>query len=408
VKSVVKPSTGNNAMRVYFAPCGIGLGHVGRCVPIARKLLENKSEIVFSTYQEGIDYVKEENFPLIKAPPIGVQVKPDGTIDFRQTVVNPGPFLASFKILEQVNAEIRAIESFRPNVVVSDSRLSPIMAARILRIPRICILNQFQVIIPRKTHLLRLAKFADFITLTIIGKMWTSGNLVLIPDFPKPYTICTGNLTIPKSYRKNVRLIGPILPVHPNSLPTEKELRKKLRLSIDKPVIFVPISGPTKEKAFLIGILRKILLEFPDEYEIIISLGYPNADNEPVRHGNITIYKWVPNRFEYLKACDLVICRAGHGTITQCMSYGKPMILLPTPSHTEQLSNAKQAEDIGVAEMIQQEELSKGKLLENIQQVLERKVHERLQEVQKETLKHDGQENAVKAITEMAEHKQVF
>jgi UDP-N-acetylglucosamine--N-acetylmuramyl-(pentapeptide) pyrophosphoryl-undecaprenol N-acetylglucosamine transferase len=399
-------------MRVYFAPCGIGLGHVGRCMPIAKKLLQKKSDVVFSTYREGIDYVKEENFPLIKAPPIGFQVKPDGTVDFRQTAVNPGPFLASFTVLEQINAEIQAIESFKPNVVVSDSRLSSILAARILRIPRICILNQFQVIIPRKTHLLNLAKFADSITLTIIGKMWTSGNLVLIPDFPKPYTICTGNLTIPKSYRKNVRLIGPILPLHPNNLPTEKELRKKLRLSIDKPVIFAPISGPIKEKTFFIGILRKILLEFPEDYEVIISLGYPDLDNKPLphdlHHDNITIYQWVPNRFEYLKACDLVICRAGHGTITQCMSYGKPIILVPTPSHTEQLSNAKQAENLGIAKIIQQEELSKGKLLKSVQQLIESQVHERLIEVQRETLKHDGLENAVKTIIEMAEHKQVF
>lgn len=389
-------------MRVYFAPCGIGLGHVGRCIPIAKKLLEKEADVVFSTYREGIGYVKKEDFPLIEAPPIGFQVKSDGTVDFRQTAVNPGPFFASFTFLKQVNAEVSAIESFEPDVVVSDSRLSSIGAARILGIPRICILNQFQVIIPRKKRFLNLAKFADSVTLTIIGKMWTSGNLVLIPDFPKPYTICTGNLTIPKSYRKNVKLIGPILPVHPNTLTTEKELRKKLGLSTDKPVIFVPISGPIKEKAFLIGILRKILLEFPEDYEVIISLGYPNADNKPVHRGNVTIYKWVPNRFEYLKACDVVVGRAGHGTITQCMCYGKPMILVPTPSHTEQLSNAKHAENLGVAKTIQQEELSREKLLKNVQKLLESKVSERLKEVQEETLKYDGLESAVETIIEMA------
>jgi UDP:flavonoid glycosyltransferase YjiC (YdhE family) len=408
VKLGAEPSAGNSSMKVYFAPCGIGLGHVGRCIPIAKKLSEKKADVVFSTYNEGIDYVKEENFCLISAPPIGFQVKSDGTVDFRQTAVNPGPFFASFTLLEQINAEIQAIESVEPNVVVSDSRISSILAARILRIPRICILNQFQVIIPRKTHYLNLAKFADSMTLAIIGKIWTGGNLVLIPDFPKPYTICTGNLTIPKSYRKNVRLIGPILPVHPNSLPTEKELRKKLGLSIDKPVIFAPVSGPVKEKAFLIRILRKILLEFPEDYEVIISLGYPNAGNKALHHGNATIYEWVPNRFEYLKACDLVICRAGHGTITQCMSYGKPIILVPTPSHTEQLSNSKQAENLGIAKTIQQAELNKESLLKSVKQLLQSDVHGRLKEVQEETLKHDGLENAVKTIIEMAEHKQVF
>ncbi len=390
-------------MRVYFAPCGIGLGHVGRCVPIARKIWEKNAEVMFSTYREGIRYVEREKFPLIKAPPIGFQVKPDGTVDFRQTAVNPGPFFASFTLLKQINAEIRAIESFKPDVVVSDSRISPLLAARILRIPRICILNQFQVIIPRKKHFLRLARFADSITLTIIGKMWTSGNTVLIPDFPPPYTICAGNLNIPKSYRKNVKLIGPILPAHPDELQTEEELRKKLKLPADKPVIFAPISGPIRERAFLTGVLRRVLLEFPEDYEVVMSLGYPNADDKPIRHDNVTIYKWIPNRFEYLKTCDIVIGRAGHGTLTQCLCYGKPMILVPTPNHTEQLSNAKQAEDLGVAKTIQQKELSKEKLLKSVQQILKSETPKRLKEIQKEVAKYDGVENAVKTVIEMAE-----
>lgn len=395
-------------MRVYFAPCGIGLGHVGRCVPIARKLFEKNIDVVFSTYREGIDYVEQEKFPLVKAPPIGFQVKPDGTVDFRQTAINPGPFLASFTFLKQINSEVRTIENLKPDVVVSDSRASPLLAARMLRIPRICILNQFQAIIPRRKRFLRLAKFADFITLTLIGKIWTSGNTLLIPDFPPPYTISVGNLNIPKFYRKNVRLIGPIIPVNPNQLPTKKELRKKLKLPDDKPVIFAPISGPIKERAFLTGILRRILLEFPEDYEILISLGYPNTDEKPLHHGNVTIYKWMPNRFEYLKASDLVIGRAGHGTLTQCMCYGKPMILIPTPSHTEQLVNARQAKNLGIAKIIPQEELNKEKLLNTVKQTLKSEITKRTEEVQREAIKHDGLANSVKTIIEVAENKQVF
>lgn len=390
-------------MRVYFSPCGIGLGHVGRCIPIARRLGEKKVEVMFSTYQEGIRYVEREKLRLVKAPPIGFRVKPDGTIDFRQTAANPGPFFASFTFMKQVNAEIEAIENFKPDVVVSDSRASPLLAARILGIPRMCILNQFQVIIPRKRRFLRLARFADFITLAIVGKMWTSGNVVLIPDFPQPYTISTGNLNVPKSYRKKVRLIGPILSKHPDKMPTKKELRRKLKLPLDKPVIFAPISGPIRERAFLTGILRRILLEFPENYNIILSLGYPNADAEAILHGNLRIYKWIPNRFEYLKACDLVISRAGHGTLMQCMCYGKPMILVPTPSHTEQLNNAKQAEKLGAAKVIEQEELKKGKLLENVKQILESGIPEKLIQIQKEVFEYNGLENAVKTIIETAE-----
>jgi UDP-N-acetylglucosamine--N-acetylmuramyl-(pentapeptide) pyrophosphoryl-undecaprenol N-acetylglucosamine transferase len=200
-----------------------------------------------------------------------------------------------------------------------------------------------------------------------------------------------------------VRLIGPILTTHPNELPTKKELRKKLRLSTDKPVIFAPISGPIRERAFLTGVLRRILLEFPDDYEIVLSLGYPDADTEPVFHGNLRIYKWIPNRFEYLKACDLVVSRAGHGTLTQCMCYGKPMIIVPTPSHTEQINNAKQAEKLGVAKVIEQKELNKEALIKNVQQILKSEVSERTKQIQEEVLKYDGLENAVKTIIEIAE-----
>lgn len=282
---------------------------MGRVAPIARKLQESGAKLVFSTYTDGINYVRQENFPLIKAPPIGAQVKPDGSIDFRKTAINPGPFLASFMLLNQINAEIRSIEGFRPDVVVSDSRASSLLAADLLGIPRVCILNQFQAIVPRKTHLLHLARFADIVTLTLIGKIWTSVKALLIPDFPQPYTISIGNLTIPKSYSKNVKFIGPILPKRPNELPTKEELREQLKLPADKPIIFAPLSGPTSEEAFVTGVLRKILLDFPEEYEIIMSFGYPNADNTPMRHGNLTIYKWLPNRFEFLKACDVAIGR---------------------------------------------------------------------------------------------------
>jgi UDP:flavonoid glycosyltransferase YjiC (YdhE family) len=390
-------------MRVYFAPCGIGLGHVGRVMPIARKLVEKNVKLVFSTYTDGISYVEQENFPLIKAPPIGAQVKPDGSIDFRKTAINPGPFLASFMLLNQINSEIRSIEHFKPDVVVSDSRASSLLAADVLGIPRICILNQFQPIVPRKTHLLHLARFADIVTLTLIGKIWSSVKALLIPDFPEPFTISIGNLTIPKSYRKNVKLIGPILPQHPKQLPTKEKLRERLELPKDKPIVFVPLSGPTSEKAFITGIIRNILLDFPDEYEIVMSYGIPNADRKPIRRRNLTIYKWIPNRFEYLKACDVVIGRAGHGTITQSMCYGKPMILIPTPGHTEQISNARQAENIGVAKIALQNFLSKQKMLEKVRGALSNEMVEKAEQVQEEALKHDGLENAVEEILEAAQ-----
>lgn len=389
-------------MRVLFTPSGTGLGHVGRCIPIAKKLEKDGTQILFSTYREGLKYVQQEGFQAVKAPDIGVQVKPDGSIDFRLTTVNPGPFLTIYTIMKQVDAEVDFMQAFEPDIVVSDSRASSLVAAKMLDIPRICILNQFQVFIPRRTRFLKLARIADATTLTLVGRVWADVDHVLIPDFPLPYTLSTRNLHIPRAYHKKTRLIGPIIPVNPYELPKKKQLRKKLGLAEDKLVVFAPISGPAKERAYFTGILRKILGKFPDEYQVVMSLGYPTASTEPVNGENLIVHGWIPNRFEYLKACDLVISRGGHGTLSQSICYGKPIVLVPTPSHTEQLNNAKKAVELGVAELILQKDLNRRVLLKAVRELLRDKFYERSMHLQKELTQWNGLETAAKIIVETA------
>jgi uncharacterized protein (TIGR00661 family) len=133
-----------------------------------------------------------------------------------------------------------------------------------------------------------------------------------------------------------------------------------------------------------------------------MSLGYPNASTKPIRNGSITVYDWLPNRFEHLKACDLVVARAGHGTLTQCICYGKPMILVPTPSHTEQLNNAKRAAELGIVEIVEQDDLSKQTLLEAVQTLLkDRRFEDRMGQIREDVIKLDGIETAVQNIMEV-------
>ena len=392
-------------MKVYFGVCGIGLGHAGRCVPIAKRLVERGAEVLFSTYRDGVKYVEHAGFPLVEAPSVGFVVKQDGTVDFRQTVANPGPILASFTLTKQVEAEIRFMRAFEPDVVVSDSRVSP-LAAKMLKIPDVCILNQFQIIIPRRSRLLRLAKLVDTGALAMIGKLWTSGAAhLMIPDFPPPYTLSVGNLRIPQAYQKRVQLVGPILPVHPQELPSKEELRKNLGLDQGPPVIFMPISGPSNERAYITDLLQKIVMDFPRGYQVVVSLGYPDASPKPIRKGNISIYGWVPNRFEYLKACDLVVSRAGHGTLTQGISYGKPMVLIPTPSHTEQLNNAYRVQELGIAEVLQQEDVNRESLLRTVEKMLvDENCSRRMREVQRQISGLNGLERVVDTITGVAKN----
>jgi UDP:flavonoid glycosyltransferase YjiC (YdhE family) len=331
---------------------------------------EHGAQIFFSTYLDGVRYVRHEGFSVSEVPPIGFTFEPDVTINFKKTA-----FFASLTVLRQVNAEIELMKMFKPDVVVSDSRVSPLIAAEMMGIPRLCILNQFRIVVPEEKRLRLVAKLVEAGVLTLIGKIWTAGARVLIPDFLPPYTLSVRNLQMPKSYRKSVRLIGPILPVHPYRLPSREKLRKKLQLSRDKPVIFVPISGPEKERVHFARLLRRIFHEFPKDYQVVMSHGLPNSSLEPRRYGGLTVFNWLAERFEYLKTCDLVVARAGHETLVQSICYGKPMILVPTPGHTEQFNNASKAVELGLAEMIEQKALNRHTLLSTVERMLHHDGH---------------------------------
>jgi len=367
-------------LRVYVAPCGIGLGHIARCEPIANALASSGAEVVYSTYLDGLDYARKRRLPTLPTVPIGFRVKEDGTVDFKMTAATSGFSLGVRRFLRQLTAEIRNIKRFRPQVVLSDSRASSLIAAKLLGVPVALILNQFRVEIVRKPSAKRI-RFVDrlfflianiFWTFfrTILGGVWARSDLMLIPDFPPPYTISASNLTIPKRYRKKVKLIGPIVPVAPSGPPPQDALKASLFFASRKPLIYAAVSGPKMERTVLSGLLSQSLSGFPSEYEVVLSRGEPNGSSDPVRSGNLTVYDWVDNQYDLLKASSVVISRAGHGTIMKAIMLGKPMILIPIPDHTEQYGNARRASQLGSAEVIPQRDVTAERLLEATKRLL--------------------------------------
>jgi UDP-N-acetylglucosamine--N-acetylmuramyl-(pentapeptide) pyrophosphoryl-undecaprenol N-acetylglucosamine transferase len=397
-----RESSRQRLMRIYFSPNGLGLGHVSRCLPLAEDLKASGDEILFSTYREGLTFLKKTGFRYVAAPEIAHEVHKDGTIDFRLTTAKPGPFGSIHITLNQLGFEIQAIKEFDPDIVVSDSRATPILAAKLLGLPNITILNQFQVTIPRRRRLLRLAAFADMGVLTVVGRIWALSDKILIPDFPLPYTI-SWNQKIQPRYRNKIKLVGPILTTHPSQLPSKKELRKRLGID-DRPMIFAAISGPMKEKAYFEGILQQIFKKFPQDYRIVMTLGNPNFGRNIIREGDFATYHWLENRFEYLKACDLFICRGGHGSITQAMIYGKPMIIIPTPNHPEQATNSKRAAALHVAKIMDQEKLDLQITLKTVEEILgERSYLEKAGQIANDMKNMNAVKTIVEEIKEAAE-----
>jgi UDP-N-acetylglucosamine--N-acetylmuramyl-(pentapeptide) pyrophosphoryl-undecaprenol N-acetylglucosamine transferase len=360
---------GFDGARIYFSPCGIGLGHASRNMPIAQELRRRGADIIFSTYLEGVDYTEKLGFRVLPAPPISMSNDSSGSIDLKMSSINQGvKALPTFA--RQVNAELRYMKAFHPDAVVSDSRLSSIFAAKLLDIPILLILNQFTPLIPMKKDMFMLSKVGDGVIMTLIGRGWGYADRILIPDFPAPNTLSIDCLRIPGPYQRKVELVGAILPKKPEETRDRRNIRAELGLADNQKLIYAGISGPRAERLPLLKVLTPIFESFPDEYRVVMSMGDPNGDSKSRRSGSLVKLSWVKEKFDLLNACDLVISRGGHETMMQSICYGKPAVIIPVANHPEQYGNARRAQELGVAQAIHQRNIDRDGLLLLIEEML--------------------------------------
>ncbi len=390
---------GIEGSRVYFSPCGIGFGHVSRSVSIAEEVARRGGEVLFSTYLEAVDYVRKYGFPVLSAPPIQMENDPTGSIDIKSSTVEQG--LTAFPtLLDQVGFEIRGMMAFDADLVFSDSRVSSIIAARLLKIPVVLLLNQFLPRAPRvkDTNLFRVF---DGTVLTMLGRTWALSDIIVIPDFPEPYTISLDSLRIPRRVGARVKLVGSILQEKPEENTNSHEIREKLGVEEGQHLIYAGISGPRAEREPLIRLLGPIFAKFPDRYRVLMSMGTPNGGSEPMEKGALTMIPWLENRFEYLNACDLVISRGGHETIMQSICYGKPAVIIPVPRHPEQYGNARRAMELGVATAIHQRDIDRDSLVAMVDKIVGgRRYKQVMKDISSKKHLGDGLENTLDVITE--------
>lgn len=392
-----------------MAPCGIGLGHIARAIPIAMELNARGVETVFSTYLDGLEYAKRKHLPTYEAVPIYFRVTNDGAIDFKMTAATSGFSLGVRRFLRQVTREIEFMKQFRPDVVFSDSRASSLVAARLMRIPVVLMLNQFRVEIVRRPADRRLslldrlfffvANIGWLFVRTALQLVWSRSQIILVPDLPYPFTISAGNLAIPRRYNGKVKLIGPIVE---NSERNAAFSRSEVS-SPKRPLVYAAVSGPKVERRILSRKLTDCMRGLSKSYRVVISRGEPNGHREPRPLDGVKVYDWIEDQDSVVKASEIVISRAGHGTIMKSLVHGKPMILIPIPDHPEQYGNARRAKALHVAEIIDQSRLDNGTLKAAIQQILQTDDYRRnCAKIQKEAASLHAVEAACDRITRLA------
>jgi uncharacterized protein (TIGR00661 family) len=326
-------------MRFYISLMGIGYGHASRCINVARELMKRGHEVFLSSYGDGLGYIARESpdIPVvIGGRRVAWKMREDGSPDIKGTLTRLPIYALRF--FGHVKGELENIEAVMPDVVISDSRISTIIAARSLEFPLSVIVNQPRILL--KSPLLQRG------TTKLMSTAWNLSNSVIMADLPPPYTISRAHVEdLPESLYDRLEFVGPIV----------KRVKK---VSEGERKVLVLISGPLHERIPLINSLIPLIRENNEkDTQFTVSLG--DVGSSYVEKGrNYVIYGWLRDKWEVLRKSELVICRGGHTTISEAILSGIPVISIPVPGHSEKVENSRSIERIGAGLILEQDKIN--------------------------------------------------
>jgi len=343
-------------LRAYFGICGIGMGHAARSSLLIKALVSKGWDVAVSSYGEGVEYLEALGIPVNKVDSISYGVLPDGKVSIKMTIFKN--LHLPLKVSLQTAREVSNISCFDPSVVISDTRVSTVVAAKSLGYTVVLILNQFNVLV--EYH-----KYKTLVELVesgaqLVTKFWEMADRIVISDLPQPYTISRMNLALSDAAKSKSTFVGPLFELPKEGLLTKDEVCKKYGIPPEKPLVFAHISGPVLEKTVLAEKLMRIVRKL-DKYFFVMTLAEPKASNIK-REENVLLMNWVENPDELYNASDVIVSRSGHGSITKALAFGKPMVLIPIRAHGEQKSNAESITKHGAGIVIDEDELNEDTL----------------------------------------------
>jgi UDP-N-acetylglucosamine--N-acetylmuramyl-(pentapeptide) pyrophosphoryl-undecaprenol N-acetylglucosamine transferase len=382
----------------YFAPYGVGLGHASRLVMVADQLQNNDVRVRFSSFGEAASYITMRGYECATVAPVEFAWSMEGGFSIKNSLANIPLWFANFS--RQVNQETRNMTMCSPDIIVSDSRLSPLLAAKLLRIPSIVILNQVKLLLSPRLRELAVARLFEKMVGELLGSMWNMADRVLIPDLPPPYTISAHNVWEVGSTAPRLEYIGF---TSPKPFVTEGEVNrvlKKLEFDRSRPVVFIHVSGPAGTRMALVRVALEASKMLDSKIQFVISEGNARGSTEPRKVGKSGwYYEWCPVRDEIFAMSELLVLRGGHVALSEAIQFGRPLVTVPIENHGEQLGNSAKIAELGMGVMLRPKGLKAEQLASSISEVLGNPEYRRkAAELQKMTEKLNGIENVVQIV----------
>jgi UDP-N-acetylglucosamine--N-acetylmuramyl-(pentapeptide) pyrophosphoryl-undecaprenol N-acetylglucosamine transferase len=373
-------------LKVYLAAFGSGMGHASRMAALAEELLAAGDEVTFSSSGEVTSWLQAKGYRCNDVPLVDVAFNEAGAFSATETL-RRSPVLLG-RLCTQVQREVGNLERFAPRVVLSDSMGSTVVAARLVGVRSVAILNQLRLISSPRTPKV-FGQLLAGASVTLVNAVWEFCDEILVPDLPPPYTISERNLWNAGSASTRARYIGFLTPKGDSGTAGD-ELLDGWRAEKSRRKVFWQISGPPPTRGPFLAKALEAAKALEEEYLFVITAGNPKGETTPSAVPGGYLYQWCSTSSAFVDSCDAVVSRAGHVSISDYILRGKPCLLVPIQSQTEQMGNAYKAEKLGFAVVVDESELSPKKVGEALGELSEEGYGRRAREMRRVAEGYDG------------------
>jgi UDP:flavonoid glycosyltransferase YjiC (YdhE family) len=352
-------------MKVLFMVSSTGLSHLARSLELARYLRYNGVEVIFACgYGHWRQLIHAYNFDPIPLYEVRLQYPKIHGIGC----------LKSSELLKSFQSELTLIKTIRPDLVVSDWRMTASVSSDVLGIPCIQIWNANWGL---------LAGFPDLVSAEFLN------------DYK--YVISSWLYEI-RSFLKTIRRYPKILDTqvlcgYRNIIP-EHFLFRSLKHAFDKvsfswigPLVPWPDDSSNNSGNFSSNITHEIIIAFgghhlPDLRQLVldvsssIGLSCLVLNQNPPRKLHSKQFSFFPNK---LTKGKIVVTHGGIGSIYQALIVGKPLLVIP--QHLEQLDNGRCVEKLGVGMCITKNSLDRKTLTDAFISLLDNSFAEKAEQI---------------------------
>ncbi|WP_340819002.1 glycosyltransferase [Methanolobus sp. WCC4] len=343
-------------MRFLIFVCGEGLGHTGRCISLANELISAGHDVTIGAYGYSKELIERSGLSVMEVPQELKLNGKNGSLDLRNSIMATAGAISIGNIKNVTDL----VKKVNPHFVISDGYYLGILAAKRRGINRGMIVNQssMEEFFKGKGPAVALAGSAVRMFYTWI---YNNIDIIFVPDFKPPSTICGSNLSFPKGVEHKVEFTGPVLRKRFDEVVPKDDVKR--------PHVLCSIGGFGYRLQIFRMILKAAEMDLNINYTLIggPDLDYGLLDNVP---DNVDIKKLIPDPFPYYRSSDLVICTGGHGTLTESLSFGLPVISFPDQGHNEQENNARLLEKNGYGFFFTYS-ATPGELLDSIRQLID-------------------------------------